>query len=200
MLQYVYIVERGSSMNTIYLSSKKELDIYINPQRQELLRRMKISGIPITPKQLADQMGISASAVQFHIKKLIDLGIIALHHTEHIHGILASFYEVLPKTVCIGCQLHDTNDVQRIAFMQNALNSVFSGMTDYYKNDYKQTDPNIQHGDFLSGIVYLGNDDAKELYQMIRTFLDEHEQNNQKNLLPWEYALIAYPITGQEDA
>jgi DNA-binding transcriptional regulator GbsR (MarR family) len=187
-------------METIYLSGKKELDIYINPQRQELMRRMKVSGIPMTPKQLADQMGISASAVQYHIKKLIELGIVGLHHTEHIHGILARYYEVLPKTVSIGCELDDSNDVQRIAFMQNALNSVFSGITDYYKNDYRQIDPNIQHGDFLSGIIYLKNEDAKELYKIIRKFLDEHEQKEQNDTAPWEYALIAYPIIGEKDA
>ncbi|HOP10317.1 MAG TPA: helix-turn-helix domain-containing protein [Oscillospiraceae bacterium] len=187
-------------MDTIFLSGKKELDIYINPQRQELLRRMRISGTPMTPKQLADQMDISASAVQHHIKKLIGLGIVALHHTAHIHGILASYYEVLPKTVSIGCQFDDINEVQRIAFMQNELNSVFSGIADYYKNDYKNIKPDEQHGDFLSGIVYLKNDEAKELYGIIRKFLDEHHQNKQENTVPWEYALIAYPITEETDA
>ena len=187
-------------MDTIYLSGKKELDIYINPQRQELLRRMEISGVPITPKQLADQMGISASSVQYHIKKLVELGIVALHHTEHIHGILASYYEVLPKTVSIGCQLDDGYDVQRIAYMQNALNSVFSGMTDYYKTDCKNPESEEQHGDFLSGIVYLENEEAKQLYDMIKIFLNEHQKKKQENTVPWEYALIAYPISGKKDA
>ncbi len=185
-------------MEPIYLSGKKELDIYINPQRQELLRRMKISGTPLTPKQLADQMGISPSAVQHHIKKLMELGIVALHHTEHIRGILASFYEILPRTVCIGCRPDDLNDVQRIAFMQNALNSVFGGIQEYYNNDYRQACPNSQHGDFLSGIVHLGNDEARELYGIIRKFLAEHEQKEQKSTIPWEYALIAYPITEKD--
>jgi DNA-binding transcriptional ArsR family regulator len=187
-------------MDTIYLSGKKELDIYINPQRQELLRRMKISGIPMTPKQLADQMGISASAIQYHIKKLIELGIVALNHTEHIHGILASYYEVLPKTVSIGCQLDDVNDVQRIALMQNLLNSVFSGFIKHYETIDMRISREAQHGDFLTGVLRLGKQESKELYEIIRKFIDEHELTVNENTVPWEYALIAYPAMKNEDA
>ena len=44
-------------MEPIILSGKKELDIYVNPQRQNILRCMQIKGEPMTAKQIADQVG-----------------------------------------------------------------------------------------------------------------------------------------------
>ena len=187
-------------MDTIVLSGKKELDIYINPQRQKLLRCMKIAGVPMTPKQLSDQLGISASSVQHHIKKLVELGIVELSHTEQIRGITASYYKVLPKTISIGGQIADENDDQRLAIMQNSMNSIFSSFTEYCKSNRARMEQDVQHGDMLSGILRLGREEAKELYGMIRDFLDSHEQTESKDGAPWEYALIAYPVTEEKDA
>lgn len=80
-------------MEYIILSGKKELDIYVNPQRQNILRCMQIKGEPMTPKQIADQVGISASSVQRHIRLLKELGIVeqsrARTDSRH-HGDLLS--------------------------------------------------------------------------------------------------------------
>ncbi len=184
-------------MDTIVLSGKKELDIYINPQRQRLLRCMKISGVPMTPKQLSDQLGISASAVQHHIKKLVELGIVELSHTERIRGITASYYRALPKTISIGGQIADENDEQRLAIMQNSMNSMFSSFTDYCKSNRARMEQGAQHGDILSGVVHLTREEAKELYGLIRTFLDSREERKD-GTSPWEYALIAYPVEAND--
>ena len=73
-------------METIELSGKKELDIYINPQRQNLLRCMQIAGVPMTAKQIADKIGISASSVQHHIRLLAELGIVEQSHIDRFTG------------------------------------------------------------------------------------------------------------------
>lgn len=56
-------------MEKITLSTKKELEIYMNPVRQKLLRLLGRSKIPMTPKQLSEKLEISPSSVQHHIKK-----------------------------------------------------------------------------------------------------------------------------------
>ena len=89
-------------MDTIVLQGKKELDVFINPQRQRLLRCMNLAGEPLTPKQIADRMELSPSSVQHHVQKLLALGLVELHHTETIHGITARYYRVAAKTVRIG--------------------------------------------------------------------------------------------------
>ncbi len=185
-------------MDTIVLSGKKELDIYINPQRQKLLRCMHIKGVPMNPKQLADEIGISASSVQHHIKKLVELGIVELDHTARIRGITASYYKVLPKTISIGGKNADKNDEQRLAIMQNSINAIFSGFTEYCKSNRARMEQDAQHGDMLTGIIRLKQEEAKELYGIIRAFLDSHEQTENRDAAPWEYALIAYPVEAKD--
>ena len=50
---------------------------------------------PATCKQLADAMGISASSVTHHMKKLEKLGLVELDHTELIRGITAKYWRFI---------------------------------------------------------------------------------------------------------
>lgn len=183
----------GVKMESIFLSGKKELDIYVNPQRQNLLRCMRIAGIPLTPKQLADRIGVSASSVQHHIGKLMEIGVVALSHTEKIHGITAKYYRVLPKEVRIGGFNRDGHREERFALLQSIVSQVFSGFSDYCEKRAAGEAEAGQFGDMLSGVIRLNNEEAGALYTMIRGFLNEHEGGGSQGEA-WEYALIAYPV------
>ena len=186
-------------MDTIVLSGKRELDIFMNPQRQNLIRCMKVTGVPMTPKQISDQIGISASSVQHHMRQLIELGLVELDHTELIHGITASYYRVLPKTIQIGSLVEDENRNLRLAFTQAEISRVFSGFLSYCQGASQRTAGSEQFGDILTGITHLQPEKAKELYAMIRAFLKEHEQTGRSGAA-WEYALIAYPVSEEAHA
>lgn len=186
-------------MEPIVLTEKKELDILINPQRQNLLRQMRIAGVPMTPKQLSDRLGISASSVQHHLKKLVELGVVELSHTERVRGITASYYRVSPRTIRIGGLVDDEYGDQRLALIQNSISTVCNGFFDYCRQGVGNLDPEVQHGDMLTGVVHLGRQEAKELYGIIRAYLDAHESNRDGGT-PWEYALVAYPVAEPEDA
>lgn len=179
-------------METIVLTGKKELDIYMNPQRQNLLRCMQIHGTPMTAKQIADQIGISASSVQHHIRLLRELGLVEQSHTEQIHGITATYFRVLPVNVRIGSFIADEHSNQRIALLQTSLNSVFNGFVEYCEKNCDPTGLHHQFGDMLFGIQHLREDEAQQLYTMIAAFLEAHE-TPAENTTAWEYALIAYP-------
>ncbi|MEN6470060.1 MAG: winged helix-turn-helix domain-containing protein [Clostridiaceae bacterium] len=190
-------------MDTIILSGKRELAIYINPQRQRLLRCMELAQTPQTPKRLAEKMDISPSAVQHHLKMLMELGLVEVSHTERIHGITASYYRALPKTVSIGgplgSLLQDESAAQRLALMQHSVSAVFEGFSAYCKGGAGHAGEDAPHGDVLTGILHLAPEEAKELYGMIRAYLDLH-QTFGAGSEPWEYALIAYPVRGGTDA
>jgi len=186
-------------MDTIVLSGKRELDIYMNPQRQNLIRCMQISGAPMTPKQISARLGISASSVQHHLGQLMELGLVELDHTEQIHGITASYYRVLPKNIQIGSLVDDELKHQRLALMQASLSSIFSGFATYCAEHSEATLGPEQHGDMLTGITHLSPAEATELYGLIRAFLDAHEEGAE-GTVPWEYALIAYPAAEKPHA
>ena len=96
-----------SERKMITLATRKQMDIYMNPQRQRLLKALEVSGKPMTPKQLSNVLKISASSVSLHIRKLVELGLLELDHTESIHGIQAKYYKKLPVSVSIGGNLDD---------------------------------------------------------------------------------------------
>lgn len=186
-------------MEPIVLTGKKELDIYVNPQRLNIIRLMQISGKPMTAKQIADQIGISASSVQHHIRLLIELGLVEQSHTEQIHGITATYFRILPRNIRIGSLVADECSPQRIALMQTNLNSTFNGFMNYCAGVNEQTLGDRQFGDMLSGITHLREDEAKELYALITDFLQAHESVSE-HTSAWEYALIAYPVEGATHA
>ena len=181
-------------METIVLSGKKELDIYMNPQRQNILRQMQITGEPMTAKQIADQVGISASSVQHHIRLLAELGIVEQSHTAQIHGITATYFRALSKTVQIGSLTPDEHSNQRVALMQANLNGAFNRFVAYCAANTAETIGDGQFGDLLSGITHLQPNEAKELYALITQFLQTHETASNGSSA-WEYALLAYPVS-----
>lgn len=179
-------------MQTITLTGKKELDIYINPQRQRLLRALTLATEPVTPKQLSEILGISPSSVQHHIAKLVALGVVGLSHTQRIHGITAHYYQALPVSVRIG-YLPDAGDAaQRLALIQNGVNGVLTGFSQYIAQGERRTSQGMPVGDVLWGISRLQPAEAQALFEQIHQFIAAHEAPASAGEA-WEYALIAYP-------
>lgn len=178
------------SNKTITLSTQEELKIYMSPQRQNLLRHLRISKSTMTPKNLADIMEISPSSVQHHIKKLLQLGVVELDHTEVINGINARYYKLADVNVSIGSPNGDDLSNERIIIMQNILKDTLSGIIKLAEADIPE--PEIaDQGDFFSGAVYLTSDDSKKLLKLIREFILSHETKS-KGTQSWEYALMLY--------
>ena len=50
----------------IRLETRQQLNIYMSPVRQELMRLLRLAEEPMTPKALADRLGVSPSSVQHH--------------------------------------------------------------------------------------------------------------------------------------
>ena len=78
-------------MKTIVLDNEKKLRIYTLPLRQRIMRKMSISGVPMTAKQIADLLEITPSSAQHHMKQLMSIGLIEADHHEMINGIKANY-------------------------------------------------------------------------------------------------------------
>ncbi len=113
------------------IKTRKELDIFMNPQRQRLLKCMSIHGAPMTPKQISDILGISPSSVTYHIKKLLELGLIELSHTEMIHGITARFYKRIPVEVNLGAGIQNDLQMEKEALCDYMINDSYQGFKQY---------------------------------------------------------------------
>ena len=183
-------------MNKVKLSTKKELDIFMNPVRQQLLRQLELAKAPMTPKMLADKLGISASGVQHHIKKLMSLELIELDHTELINGITASFYKPTYARIQIGLDQSDDNDSLRQVLVQDRIAKTYDGFLSQMKNvmeQYPGSDPDTlrQWGDIMSGIIHLTKEESQELIELLSNYIESHALPA-KDRSPWEFALILY--------
>lgn len=183
-------------MKKIALTTKEQLNIYMSPVRQQLLRQLSIANSSMTPKMLADKLRISASGVQHHIKKLMSLGLIELDHTELINGITASFYKPAQVLVQIGLSRSDNLAYQREALIQEQIAQVYEGFRKQMKkrislNKSEDSDILRKWGDILSGVIHLSEKESDELMKLVSSFMEQHTEPTAGSS-PWEYAIIAY--------
>lgn len=186
-----------SEQKQITLTTRKQLDIYMNPQRQRLLKALEINGSPMTSKQLSIVLKISASSVTLHLRKLEELGLVGLDHTESIHGIQAKFYKKLPVSVSMGGNLDDDLKEERLCLSDYIMSELWNTFKNRLKHA-KDKQNVMSTGDFTSGVVHLSKNDADKLYHMILDFADAHADPGE-DTIPWEYGLVAFPHTPLEE-
>lgn len=176
----------------IKLETKEQLNIYVNVTRQRLLRALSIAGEPLTAKDLSGQLGISPSSVQHHIRKLLQLGVVAVDHIAMVNGIRATYYVPVQATV----QIFSSDghaDVQRAVTM-SLVNNVLTGFMSCAERRIENGvsyERMRDYGDVMTGFMHLSEDDRKELFSMIDGYLRDHE-TPRDGTSTWEYALVLY--------
>ncbi|MDO4428308.1 MAG: helix-turn-helix domain-containing protein [Atopobiaceae bacterium] len=179
---------------TLGITTREQLDVYMNPQRQRLLHEMQVLAQPATCKQLADAMGISASSVTHHMRKLESLGLVELDHTEVIRGITARYWRAVPTDVSL--RANEDGDLQEEKmFLVDYLNQqVFAGLRAYAASDAveREKELGLAHGELLSGVMHLTEDAAREFQDVVRAFVEKYDQP-QEGTVPWEFSVACYP-------
>ena len=175
---------------SIRLTTLKQLKVYMDPVRQQILRTMEILAEPVTAKKLADKMGVTPSSAKHHLTQLERIGLVCVDHTEQIHGITAVFYRVLPVEVSIGMNL-EAHAEERSVIAENQIASVFSRFSSKAKA-YPQTAENEPFaGDMHTGVLHLTQREADELYRTVRAYIRGHE-TPREGTIPFEFAMILY--------
>lgn len=186
----------------ITITTRKQLEIYMNPQRQRLLKILELNGAPMTPKQLSTRLGISPSSVTHHLKKLEQLGLVKVDHTERIHGIEASFYRFVPAVVKLQGNAPDDLQTEKMLIAEYSINDTWSDFKKYLSEEARQNGlektgqkPGTQAGplgDYINGIYYLTDEEAEKIRAQIMAFQKEH-LHPREDAKPWEVALVAFP-------
>ena len=177
--------------NQITLTTKEQLDIYMNPQRLRILKVMDIHAAPMTCKQLSCTLGISASAVSHHLKRLENLGLVVLDHTESIHGIQAKYYKHLPIEINMGNDRNDDLKAERTLLSDYFIYETWNGFKENIER-VKDRSNLMETGDAINGILYLTEAEAKQIKGLIQDFYSNHMVPT-PNSIPWETAIIAFP-------
>lgn len=175
----------------ITLKTQEEMNIYMNPQRQRLLKTLDILAIPVTPKQLSAYLGISASAVTYHLKKLETLGVVEIERTELIRGITAKYYKRVPVMVNLGSGKEDDLETERIMLSDYYMNETWKGFKNYVRHIGEQNDERVT-GDAMNSILYVTQAEAKQIKALIMEFYASHMEPA-PDTVAWETAIIAFP-------
>lgn len=176
------------------ITTREQLDIYMNPQRQRLLHEMQMLARPATCKQLADRMGISASSVTHHMRKLESLGLVELDHTKQVRGITARYWSAVPTEVSL--RVGEDEDLhEEKMFLVDYLNQqVFAGLRAYSASDAMAREDalGLVHGELRCGVMYLTEDEARAFKRMLQDVIDAHDRPRE-GTVPWEFSVACYP-------
>lgn len=183
-------------MKQVVLDSMSDFDIYMNPQRLRLLHKLALCGAA-TPKELSRQLGISASSVQHHIKKLLELDLVELDHTEQINGITAHFYRPVPVSIHISEPLSRemTTSGQYAALMQG-LSEITA---DFSARLAETQDGEMANAMSSTGIIYLTPEEAAAFQQQVADFMRAHSQPHEGSGT-WEMAALLFPARDAKPA
>lgn len=178
----------------ILLDTEEKLKIYSYPLRQRILRTMRVEGVPLTSKKVADILDISPSSARHHLLRLQEIGLVAHDHYEMVNGIRADYLRVVDATISIGIQMDDDlygrREVTTRQLLADIVQRFFSSIPRLRRN--KTVSPDSFNGDLVTGIVHLKEDDAKRFHTMVRTFLDEHQMREGEGQKVWEFAFLMY--------
>lgn len=160
--------------NIITLKDSKEIKIISNPIRMKVLKNYYTYGQPATVKQMALHMHEVPANIHYHVKKLLEINVLELHHTETVNGILAKFYTPAAKTIKIEDQ-ESSNETGIISERELVLSNLF----DDAKSDfvYQMGKHGDDDGVMVSTHLKLNEEEYEAFKDYISTFAENKKTN-----------------------
>ena len=176
----------------LVLTGEAALKIFINPTRMRIVEEMSLHPAPITPKALADRLGLSPSSAKHHLLKLASIGVVLLDHQEMIHGIVASYYRLTDKAINLDVTDPAAREFAPI-WMRTSAASVQQGLFDSFTRWQNAGAKEEDRWGMLDtdDVVYLTKEEAEALEAAIHAFSAAHSAPR-PGAAPIRYNLIAY--------
>jgi len=169
--------------DSITLSTMNEIKIISNPIRMRVLRNYYSIGKPATVKQMAVYMGEVPANIHYHVKKLIEINVLELHHTESVNGITAKFYVPTAKHIKIDDE-HDASE-KYIDEKEVIVSNIFDdGKKEFMKA--LRSKKNDEKGTIFASKIALTESEYRKVLDYMTTLVDEHrvtEDDDRKYLL-----------------
>lgn len=166
----------------VELITDEQIKAITEPYKIKILLAFESIDKPVTVKQVADIMKEQPSKLYYHVKKMAEAGILELHHTEEINGILAKYYQPAGKTYDIA---PNKSLKERKTYITDRTNILLNGCYSNLKNIIIGNLENIQESgensckypcSISSSDMYLTDDEAKDFRDKIERFMKEHSK------------------------
>ena len=186
-----------NTRDTIYLTTQRDMRIYMHPMRQSILRRLQLTAGGMTAKQVADAFAITPSSAANHLRQLVQIGVLRLGRTEQVHGFTAQYYEAEPVTVSFSRTPDGMQDERRVLFarsIQALFDRVMGALDERIPTGGVAIDtiPVPLRRDVRSGVLHLTPQEAEAALSAMEAFLSAH-QAPREGTIAFEYALLYAP-------
>lgn len=156
---------------SITLKTMSEIKIISNPIRLRVLRNYYAYGQPATVKQMAIYMGEVPANIHYHVKKLVEIKVLELHHTENVNGITAKFYVPSAKSI----KIEDENNAIEGGYI-NEKEIIVSNVFDESKKEFLKNmreESNGEEGTIVASKIRLSESEYKEVLAFITSLVEK---------------------------
>lgn len=157
-----------------------EIKIISNPIRLRVLRNYYAFGKPATVKQMANYMGEVPANIHYHVKKLVEIKVLELHHTENVNGITAKFYIPTAKSI----KIDDENNAIEGGYI-NEKEIIVSNVFDESKTEFlksMRSSTNEEEGTIVASKIKLTEIEYKEVLDFITKLAEKKDGDEQEYL------------------
>jgi len=183
------------------IDNLETLKVIADPLRKRIL---ELLDKPSTVKQIARQLGMSASKLYYHVNLLEEHGLIRVTETRIVSGIIEKHYQISAWHINVKSGLlsptAETGD--------EGLNLILSDMLDSAKEEIRAgvRDGSIEFTDdaprhrklfFSQSIAALRPERAEDFYARLRALVEEfsdEDADNDPNARPYRMAMFIFPL------
>jgi len=169
----------------ITLKTMHEIKIISNPIRMRVLRNYYAYGKPATVKQMAQYMDEVPANIHYHVKKLVEIGILALHHTESVNGITAKFYLPTAKSIKIEDENNTINDGY-INEKEIIISNIFDESKQVFVQSMRASSDEEEQGTLVATRIQLSQNEYHDVLKYITDLVEkkrEEETSDEKEYL-----------------
>jgi len=177
----------------VTLDSRWKMRSIQNQLRLGILRLLRLSREPMSAKDLSDHLLASPTAVQGHLEKLMELGLVEPDHTAQVRGVPTVFYRDADVEIRLPITREDGLRGEREAFAAKLVDGTFRSFLGATAR--RDVAPG-EYGALFSGVLHLREQERRELFALIKDYLTTHDQVEADTTEHWEYAVIAYRAEG----
>lgn len=171
------------------LKTIKEIRVFNDPYRKEILKTLSLLSRPATAKEVAVEMNESPSKVNYHMGILLKYGFIDLHHTKSINGITAKYYNLAMDVVKVQMDNPKNKDTA-LSAVQEMISSTFDNERDNYikhlDKHIKDEEGNIcedhpgEYFDFINTKkIYMNAEEYKEFVGFMKNLSDKDKEGRE---------------------
>ena len=172
---------KDSSMkDSITLKTMHEIKIISNPIRMRVLRNYYSYGKPATVKQMATSMGEVPANIHYHVKKLVEINVLVLDHTENVNGITAKFYEPSAKSI----KIEDENDTINDGYINEKeiiISNIFDESRNEFLNCMRQKSEEENSGTIISSKIKLSDEEYESVIDYITNLVNTKKESEEKS-------------------